>query len=208
MNATDPFEAIVHEHYQLLYRFAMSLTRSESDACDLTQQTFYVWATKGHQLRDVTKVKSWLYTTLHRAFLQGRRRQSRFPQQELDAALEQLPAAAPVLADQVDALQVLPALARVDEVYQAAVALFYLEDYAYKDIAGRTRAITEHDCHAGSRLSMTFALSPSDSVGSRLRGRFGNWNGSIGSTDASRRAGHEFDSGARVRGDANARPSR
>ena len=29
----------------------------------------------------------------------------------------------------------LPALAKVDEVYRAAVALFYLEDYAYKDIA-------------------------------------------------------------------------
>ena len=33
------------------------------------------------------------------------------------------------------AFQVLLALARVDEVYQAAVALFYLEDYSYKDIA-------------------------------------------------------------------------
>ena len=35
----------------------------------------------------------------------------------------------------MDSLQVLPALAKVDEIYQAAVALFYLEDYAYKDIA-------------------------------------------------------------------------
>jgi len=135
MNSAEQFEAIVSEHYEPLFRFALGLTRSESDACDLTQQTFYVWATKGHQLRDFTKVKTWLYTTLHRAFLQGRRRQSRFPQQELDDAVEQLPAASPVLADRVDALQVLPALARVDEKFQAAVALFYLEDYAYKDIA-------------------------------------------------------------------------
>jgi len=135
MNSADPFEAIVSEHYEALYRFAHSLTRAEADARDLTQHTFYVWATKGHQLRDLTKVKSWLYTTLHRAFLQGRRRQSRFPEQGLDDAIEQLPADAPVLADRVDALQVLPALAKVDEVYQAAVALFYLEDYGYKDIA-------------------------------------------------------------------------
>jgi RNA polymerase sigma factor (sigma-70 family) len=135
MNVADPFEAIVSEHYEALYRFALSLTRADADARDLTQHTFYVWATKGHQLRDLTKVKTWLYTTLHRAFLQARRRQSRFPQQELDDAVEQLPAVTPVLADRVDALQVLPALAQLDEKYQAALALFYLEDYAYKDIA-------------------------------------------------------------------------
>src|SRR5262245_30873262 len=91
MNSTSPFEAIVREHYEPLYRFALSLARSESDAQDLTQQTFYVWATKGHQLRESTKVKAWLFTTLHRAFLAARRRQSRFPHCELEAASEQLP---------------------------------------------------------------------------------------------------------------------
>lgn len=135
MNSAEQFETIVNEYYEPLFRFAMGLTRSESDAGDLTQHTFYIWATKGHQLRDLTKVKTWLFTTLHRAFLQGRRRQSRFPEQELDDTVEQLPAVSPVLADQVDSLQVLPALAELDEIYQAAVALFYLEDYAYKDIA-------------------------------------------------------------------------
>lgn len=135
MNSAEQFEAIVSEHYEPLFRFALSLTRTESDACDLTQHTFYVWATKGHQLRDLTKIKSWLYTTVYRAFLQGRRRQSRFPEQELDDGVAQLPAITPVLADRVDALAVLPALAELDEKYQAAVALFYLEDCAYKDIA-------------------------------------------------------------------------
>lgn len=35
----------------------------------------------------------------------------------------------------MDSPQVLPALAKVDETYQAAVTLYYLEDYSYKDIA-------------------------------------------------------------------------
>ena len=135
MNAVDQFEAIVTEHYQALYRFALSLTRSESDAMDLTQQTFYVWATKGHQLRDTSRVKAWLYTTLHRVFLRMRRDQSRFPEQDFEEVIEHLPALSPMLANRVDSLQVLPALAKVDEAFQAAVALFYLEDYAYKDIA-------------------------------------------------------------------------
>jgi RNA polymerase sigma factor (sigma-70 family) len=135
MNSADQFEAIVSEHYEALYRFALNLTRSEADARDLTQQTFYIWATKGHQLRDLTKVKTWLFTTLHRAFLAARRRQGRFPQDDLAEVADQLPDPSPVSGDQADSAEVLSALARVDEVYQAAVALFYLEDHAYKDIA-------------------------------------------------------------------------
>jgi RNA polymerase sigma factor (sigma-70 family) len=135
MNSAEHFEAIVKEHYEALYRFALSLTRSDSDAMDLTQHTFHVWATKGHQLRDLSKVKTWLYTTLHRTFLKGRQKEARFPHQDLDEVIEQIPAVSRAFSDRVDSLQVLPALAKVDEVYQAAVALFYLEDYAYKDIA-------------------------------------------------------------------------
>jgi RNA polymerase sigma-70 factor (ECF subfamily) len=135
MNSTDQFEALVSAHYEALFRFALSLTRMESDARDLTQQTFYIWATKGHQLRDIAKVKTWLFTTLHRAFLESRRRQTRFPHHELGEVEHELPVHSPELANQVDCSQVLPALAKVDEAYQAAVALFYLEDYSYKEIA-------------------------------------------------------------------------
>ena len=135
MNATNRFETIVSEYYEPLYKFAMSLTRSESDAKDLTQQTFYVWATKGHQLRDPSKVKAWLFTTLHRVFLAARHRQARFPHLDLDESTAQLPVLAPVAADRVDSSQALCALAKVDQVFQAAVALFYLEDWSYKDIA-------------------------------------------------------------------------
>ena len=48
---------------------------------------------------------------------------------------EPLPAISSELADQVDSSQLLSALAQVDEVYRAAVALFYLDDCSYKDIA-------------------------------------------------------------------------
>jgi RNA polymerase sigma factor (sigma-70 family) len=129
------FEGLVAQYYEPLYQFAFSLTRAEADACDLTQQTFYVWATKGHQLRDVSKVKTWLFTTLHRAFLENRRRQTRFPHHELSEVSFELPSLPPALLNQLDAAQVLGALARLDEIYQAPVALFYLEDCSYKDIA-------------------------------------------------------------------------
>ena len=135
MSSVLEFEQLVARHYQPLYRFAFSLTRSEADACDLTQQTFYIWAAKGHQLRDAAKVKTWLFSTLHHEFLNSRRRQARFPHHELSAMEHELPSIPPALAHSLDSAQVLQSLARVDEPFQAAVALFYLEDYSYQEMA-------------------------------------------------------------------------
>jgi len=129
------FEGLVARFYEPLYQFAFSQTRSEADACDLTQQTFYVWATKGHQLRDPKKVKTWLFTTLHRQFLESRRRQVRFPHQDLETAEFELPVIHPETISQLDTEKVLSSLALVDEHFQAPVALFYLQDYSYKEIA-------------------------------------------------------------------------
>jgi RNA polymerase sigma-70 factor (ECF subfamily) len=129
------FQGLVNRYYALLYRFALSLTRRESDACDLTQQTFYVWARKGHQLKEPAKVKSWLFTTLHREFLETQRRQTRFPHYELEEMDYDLPKVEPELAQRLDSTSVLAMLAQVDARFQAPVALFYLEDYAYKEIA-------------------------------------------------------------------------
>src|SRR5271168_1712035 len=77
------FQNVVNAHYEPLYRFALSLARSEADAGDLVQQTFYRFATKGGQLRDRSKVKSWLFTTLYREFLGQRRHADKFPVTEL-----------------------------------------------------------------------------------------------------------------------------
>jgi RNA polymerase sigma-70 factor (ECF subfamily) len=135
MASESDFESLVARYYEPLYQFAFSLARAEADACDLTQQTFYVWATKGHQLRDTSKVKTWLFTTLHREFLATRRRQIRFPHIELDDAAAELPVISPAAINRLDTAQVLAALARVDEIYQAPVALFYLQDCSYNEIA-------------------------------------------------------------------------
>ena len=129
------FENLVELYHGPLYRFAMSLTRSESDAGDLVQDTFLAWAAKGHQLRDRTKVKSWLFTTLHRRFLESQRRVTRFPHLELDEAAEDLPNLEPELANQLDGQAIVQMLGQVDEQFQAAVALFYLEDCSYNEIA-------------------------------------------------------------------------
>jgi RNA polymerase sigma-70 factor (ECF subfamily) len=129
------FKKLVEQHYLSLYRFALSLTHTESDACDLVQETFATWASKGHQLQDVSKVKSWLFTTLHRCFLESRRRAVRFPHFEISTTLEELPHVSPELVNRLDAETLVSVLARVNPMFQAPVALFYLEDYSYNEIA-------------------------------------------------------------------------
>jgi len=130
------FENLVAIHYGPLYQFAFSLTRDEADACDLTQQTFCIWAAKGHQLRDQSKVKTWLFTTLHREFLGSRRRQTRFPHIELEYVAGELPTISPASINQLDSEQLFAALKQLDEIYRSTVTLFYLEDYSYNEIAG------------------------------------------------------------------------
>lgn len=135
MRDRPDFQHLVDLHYASLYRFALSLTRSESDAGDLVQNTFLTWAAKGHQLREVGRVKAWLFTTLHRSFLQSQRHTTRFPHIELAAADEELPTCDPELVGRLDAKAVVELLGRVDAPFQAPVALFYLEDYSYRDIS-------------------------------------------------------------------------
>ncbi len=129
------FDQLVSDYYQPLYRFALSLTERESEACDLTQQTFFLWASKGQQLRDRSKVKAWLFTTLHREFLGSRRRNTRFPHHEIESVERELPPVSPTTVNAMDADAVMQALMNVDEVYRAPLMLFYLEDHSYLEIA-------------------------------------------------------------------------
>ena len=129
------FDQLVSDYYQPLYRFALSLTEREAEACDLTQQTFFLWASKGQQLRDRSKVKSWLFTTLHREFLGSRRRNTRFPHHEIESVERELPPVTPATVNELDADTVLQALTNVDEVYRAPLMLFYLEDHSYLEIS-------------------------------------------------------------------------
>lgn len=129
------FDQIVTEHYATLYRFALSLTRNEAESLDLTQQTFYLWATKGGQLRDGSKLKSWLCTTLYREFLGDRRHAQRFPQVDISLVEDELPPLEAEMINHMDAALVMEALLEVDDVQRAPLQLFYVEDRSYLEIA-------------------------------------------------------------------------
>ncbi|MFZ3375076.1 MAG: RNA polymerase sigma factor [Chthoniobacterales bacterium] len=132
----DPeFEKLVKLYYRDLYRFGLSLTGSEADACDLTQQTFYIWANKRDQLRDPSSVKSWLFTTLHREFLKICRRQKRFAHESIDEDVQDLPQVPADCMNRIDSQTMLRLLIEIDEDFRAPLVLYYMEDLSYKEIA-------------------------------------------------------------------------
>lgn len=135
--ALDPatFERVVEAHYESLYRFAFSLTGQPSEAWDLTQETFRRLARKGSLLRDPAKAKAWLFTTLYRQFLDQCRTRQRHPEVEVAEAEAELPVNQPALANRIDAETARQALSRVDAVFRVPLALFYLGEHSYAEIA-------------------------------------------------------------------------
>lgn len=130
------FAELIDAHYQALFRFAMSLTRNVDRASDLVQETFCIWAAKNEQLRDRSKAKTWLFTTLHREFLTQRRRAAKFSDEPLDEGrVEAMVAPEEDAERQMDGQRAMELLGALEETYRAPLALFYLQQHSYKEIA-------------------------------------------------------------------------
>ena len=130
------FAALVEAYYIPLYRFGLTLARCEHEAIDLTQQTFYVWACKGHQLRDPGKAKVWLFSVLRHEFLKRQRHQGKFMQSESsieDACAEDGDSTS--MIDQLDGSVAQQALLSLDDLYREPLTLFYLQQHSYQEIA-------------------------------------------------------------------------
>lgn len=129
------FARLVEEYYQPAYRFAFSLSGNHSDACDITQQSFYLAHVKSHQLRDPGKRKQWLFTILHREFLHLRRRETDHPHTTLEFSEASLPHISVDHATSIDAKTLLTVLQTLDVHFKAPLVLFYLDQLSYKEIA-------------------------------------------------------------------------
>ena len=129
------FERLVEDYYMPLYRFALSLSRQESDAADLTQQTFFLWASKGHQLRDASKVKTWLFTSLYREFLGANGSRTVSLKRGIATKRSARRACPASIVNQLDGDIVQRALFALEEIYRAPLTLFYLQQHSYREIA-------------------------------------------------------------------------
>jgi RNA polymerase sigma factor (sigma-70 family) len=128
-------QGIVSEHYAALYRFGLALTKNESEAADLTQETFLILVKHQEQIREPEKIKCWLFTTLRREFLRKVRIHIAHPEVEFQPEEHQVPAIEPSALRSIDARTALSALEMVEESYRSTLELFYLGDLSYKEIS-------------------------------------------------------------------------
>ena len=135
-NQEIDLEAAVHDHYKLVYRFALHLTRHQEDAADLTQNAYETLFLKQSSIQNPSKVRAWLQSTVYRKFIDQKRRVIRFPSVEFDEHQDSQIAHSRDSASRIDAKAALDALYELDEELRAPLILFYLESHSYKEIAG------------------------------------------------------------------------
>jgi RNA polymerase sigma-70 factor, ECF subfamily len=126
---------IVDVLYGSLYQFAVRLTRSESDAADLVQQTFLTLIQRLHQIRDFSKIKYWLFTTLRRNFLIEVRRRKKYSEVEYLPDVHDFEARDPEAWRSLDAQRLREAFLQVEPIYGTALELFYRSNLSYREIS-------------------------------------------------------------------------
>jgi RNA polymerase sigma-70 factor (ECF subfamily) len=128
-----------------VYRFALSLTRDESDADDVVQETFLRAYRSWHTFIPGTDCRRWLFTICRNVFLRSRERQR--PTVDLEDGEQDAVAAGSVYAaarekgyDDIYArLDLAPALRdaidELSEPFRSAVILVDVEDLTYESAA-------------------------------------------------------------------------
>ncbi|NBQ02774.1 MAG: RNA polymerase sigma factor, partial [Opitutae bacterium] len=111
------------------------MCQNESNALDLTQNAFYKLLNKGHTLKDQTKAKSWLFSTLHREFIDQYRQSQRFPSQDIDTIPEPASETSEEAITKLESETLLAAMEQLEEKYRVPLVLFYLQSFSYKEIA-------------------------------------------------------------------------
>ena len=128
-----------------VYRFALSLTRDESDADDVVQDTFLRAYRSWHTYLPGSDCRRWLFTICRNVFLRSRERAR--PTVELDATDVDAAAAGSVYAtaaregfeDIFSRLDLVPAISdaldRVPEPFRSALIIVDVEDQSYESAA-------------------------------------------------------------------------
>lgn len=131
------FEAEAMQHIDDLYRTAKRLTRRETEADDLVQETYMQAWKSFDRYEPGTNCRAWLYKILFNKYDHHRRKQ--FTQskyfQEADELLFEFSAATPSVPEYLTDGEVISALDKLPEHYRSVVLLADVHEFDYKEVA-------------------------------------------------------------------------
>ncbi len=133
LSSAAPLTSLIDEHYELIYRYAYRLSGQQSDAEDLTQQTFLAAQQHWSQLRNPEAARGWLCSIVRNAWLQGKR--STQASVSLPEILPEKPAEVAEFPGDLDGADLQEALNTLPEEFRSPLILFYLQELSYKEIA-------------------------------------------------------------------------
>jgi len=143
-NRNTTFSQATLEHVDALYGFAMTLTRNETEAEDLVQETCLLAVRAFGQLRPDSNLKGWLFVLMRNAWLNQIRRSRSGPRfVELDAGE---PDRAPWFEDsysdphvqyvkKLEREEVRAAIDSLPRPYREIIVFRDIEGFSYKQIA-------------------------------------------------------------------------
>jgi RNA polymerase sigma factor (sigma-70 family) len=131
------FEALIEQHYAVLYRVAFRMTRSVADAEDLVQEVCVRAFPKVDELVELEDPRGWLLLIMRRLFIDQSRRYERRHVESLEAAAE--PASmSPGPAEEVDQIYRAERLDRawrhLDADHRSLLSLHDLEGYSLAEL--------------------------------------------------------------------------
>ncbi len=143
-NNPDRFWELAKDHVKFIYNMALRYAGNQYDAEDLVQETYFIAFKKFDQLRDESKLKSWLFTILRNTYLKTRRQsgQSKITEYDdgteyisaLEIAVEQIDVAT-AYEQKIESDQIQQLLAELPEKYKSPLLLYYLSEMSYQEIS-------------------------------------------------------------------------
>jgi RNA polymerase sigma factor (sigma-70 family) len=128
-----PFQSLLDAHGGDVHRFLIA-TVGRTDADDCYQETWLAALRAYPQLRDATNLRGWLFTIAHRKAIDQIRGRARRATPVADPAELAQPVTAPAAAHPDGDLW--SAVAALPDKQRAAVALRFIADSGYAEIAG------------------------------------------------------------------------
>lgn len=129
----EEFEQAALPHLNELYRTAVRLVGSRTEAEDLVQETYLQAWKCFHRFEQGTNCRAWLFRILINKVNHHRRRWFRVIRESEDV-LDTI-AYEPPIAEQLCDEDVLQALERIPEHYREAVLLADVQEFSYKEVA-------------------------------------------------------------------------